>query len=222
MILTEKELKIEKIKNKIEDIQINYKLEQNNDFIKDAYNYLTKKRIFEGLEYRFLCWLNYKFKYNIKIKTPYINKPKLLKVVDFERSYLISDKRKNLYLDLKHVLDYFRTKFNSDKVKILVGGSYTDLEVTLPDDIDVCIIYPKSIKRPGELKVDYTIFRSKKRILNENKLDIQFLPENYNLAYFNAYSIISMLGNNAFYKDKEKIAIPNNSFTKREIIEIEI
>ena len=185
-------------------------------FLKSAYDFLIEKQIFEGVDYRFLCWLNHFYDYPIKINKPYFVSPVEYSISGFEKDFLFNEKRKTLFKSLTGYIDFLKACEKFDILTVLIGGSFSDKNNEPPDDIDAVILLP--IKNDFDQALE-AISQSDSAYFPE-KVDVKFLPVNYTLENFKAYSHITCLGNNARFKKKERYS--NNEFEKRKIIKIEL
>lgn len=203
------ELNIEK---EIENHFNNYEAYIHDDFLQIAYKYLSEKKKLHQIEYRFLCWLNYSKQYEIKIKPPYI--PEIINISgqELENRYLKSVQRKNLYKLLNSFLEILQEKFSISNIQLIIGGSYLDTEKENPKDIDLVILLPKDspdihenfLYKCGQVP---------------SGIDVKFLPANYSMHKFKAYSNLICLANKIM--DKSEL-VNNNEFELRQIIQLAV
>jgi hypothetical protein len=97
------------------------------------------------------------------------------------------------------------------RVFVLVGGSFTEISNSHPNDIDVILIVPNGC--PMELHGNL-LYGAK---MIESGVDLKILLANYSLSQFKAYSNIIHLGNCVKIKDS---IVANNEFTPRMILRI--
>ncbi len=197
-----------------------YNVDVNDEFLKIAFEYLTNRGHLKEVQYRFLCWLNHSYDYPIKINKPYIVKPTYYKKAKFETAYLFSEKRKSRFKLLSDYIDKLKKSEKMESISILIGGSFSDETNETPKDIDIVILIPKSQgnNHLPNLETQYLLHP----YLFE-KVDMKFLPENYSLNKFKAYSHIISLGNKARQKDEYTgKELSNNELEKRKIIIIKL
>lgn len=192
-----------------------YKIDKG--FLREAYNYLKNKDKLLGVEYRFLCWLNVNYQYPVEIELPIITLPHTIDLVAFEAEYTYNDKRKKLYKLLSKFINELKNRHNLSVLNVLIGGSYADTRIEIPKDIDICILVPESHRDTHELHLNYQLACNNVPV----GVDLRFLPEDYSIEIFKAYSRIVCLGNKAKFKDKDG-PFSFNEFTKRKILKISL
>lgn len=202
-------LNTEEIRNKIENSSIYYdNNEYDQEIYNQIYNFLSTKKKLIGIEYTFLCWLNYRFGWELKINSPQIPVIRKLSLNEFKSNFVLAGyHRAKMYTKL---LDFIKEwKYNIDG--ILIGGSFVDIDNDAPRDIDAILLMRD---------------KSYPLVLNERHegLDLLLLPTNYCLNKFKAYYYIIYCGNKAQKKDSSidiNEGIENNEFKEREIIKID-
>lgn len=212
-------INLETLKNEIQNHYQNIITNPNIELLEIFYEYLINKNNFQGIEYRCLCWLDMIYNFPSNINKPFLNEPVSMELNEFKNKYSISKKRKELINLL--------IGFSSDKIKqsnldyltILIGGSFTDLNIEIPNDIDLGIIKPNNLDEYNTDFNEYFLYFSNSI---PNGLDIFFLPESLDKSSFKVFSSIIALGNNAEIKEKSEVKIKSNSFKSRKIIELKI
>ena len=102
---------------------------------------------------------------------------------------------------------------------VLIGGSFTDLNIESPNDIDLGIIEPNNIDKQNTDFNEHYLYATG---LIPDGLDVEFLPESLDISSFKVYSRLVALGNNAEIKEKEEMRVSSNSFVPRKIIKLKI
>ncbi len=207
---------VEMLEREIENYSMNYECPDNEEFFKIVYDYLIEKKKFEGIEYRFLCWLNHKCDWLIKINTPYLVEPVFVDRDSFEIKYLSSIKKKSLFSELLVFIAEIKILAKVDLLFVLIGGSFVDESNSNPNDLDCVILLNEEYLNNFQLNENY--LRSCEKI--PKGVDMHFLPDNYTTKVFKAYSHIMYLGNKV--EKKDGAIISNNQFEKRDIIKIEL
>ncbi|SIT83592.1 DUF6932 family protein [Pontibacter indicus] len=184
-----------------------YDKEIDKQFLKNAYDYLSPKDFVEGIEYRFLCWLNHIYKYPIKLNPPFIQSPEFLQLEIFKSKYLFSDRREAIFSTLEQFILERKEKYKLNSIIVNIGGSFTDLNKENPNDIDCAILVPTDLYNKDYDDLEETYLYAIREI--PQGLDIKFFQDDYNLNKFKAYSNIVCLGNKAQYTDGKLIPIKN-------------
>jgi len=222
----------------IAEIEINIKhLKSGSDLPKylldEIFNYLLNKEILIGVEYRIICWLisQYNFKIDFKIDLPKINIPRIVKKEEFELRYLFSIKRNSLYASLIEFTNVLKNNLYKNYIRVIVGGSFTDLQNSNPNDLDLIVLVSEEDLENKYCNECFYLNPKLTDYVNldlRHKLDLSFLPQNYSFKSFRAYNKIVCLCNLPLYRDKDKITgndillkLGKNKFKFREIIEIE-
>jgi hypothetical protein len=208
------------IKKEIYNFLHEYDYEINLEFLDIAYEYLTlpNKKELETSEYLFLCWLNYRFGKKIHLNIPHIVDPIEISLDLFKPKFLFSEKRNYLFEVLLEFICQLRTAGNICMFQIIIGGSFTDTDTKEPGDMDLVILLP--LEQFNDINFnELNLERSKKVPLG---IDFKFLPENYNLQNYRAYSNIIYLGNKAKYQAKSNCFYEQNNFEKRLVVKIKI
>ena len=198
------------IEKEIENHFSNYEVDIHDEFLQVAYKYLSEREKLNPLEYRFLCWLNYTKQYAIKIKTPCV--PEIINISgpELENRYLKSTQRKDLYKLLNSFLEILHEKFSIRNIQLIIGGSYLDTEKENPKDIDLVILLPKD---SPDIHENY-LYKCNQV---PNGIDVKFLPIDYSMHKFKAYSNLICLANKIM--DKSEL-VNNNEFELRQIIQL--
>lgn len=201
----------------INNIFLNYDYDPNGEFLEIAYEFLINKDRLEGIEYRFLCWLNVIYKKNITITLPTLATPVLIKKDSFFERFVNSDYRRDLFEALEGYIRNLKAITRVENFDILIGGSFTDSAIKRPNDIDLVLLVPKAhIDNPILSEGYQYAFKAV-----PGRVDIKFLPIDYNFDKFKAFSNIICLGNFAEFKDKDG-QVKDNTFVKRTIFRIVI
>lgn len=108
---------------------------------------------------------------------------------------------------------------DSDYLKVIIGGSFTDEDNNCPNDIDFAILTPSNIE---EYDTDFNEVYLYQSDLIPKGLDLGFLPESLDKKSFKVFSRIIALGNKAEISDKLELQITSNSFSPRKIIELKL
>ena len=210
-------INLETLENEIQNHFQNIITNPNIELLKIFYEYLISKNDFQGIEYRCLCWLDMIYKFPNDLNKPFLNEPVSMELNEFENKYSTSKKRKELLnLLIEFSLDKIKQS-NLDYLTILIGGSFTDLNIEMPNDIDLGIIKPNNLDEYNTDFNEYFLYASNSI---PKGLDIEFLPESLDKSSFKVFSRIIALGNNAEIKEKSEVKIKLNSFKSREIIEL--
>lgn len=209
---------VELIKRNIQNHFQNYDHKTNNEFYEIAYEYLKSKNEYLGIEYRFLCWLDQVFNYDIELIKPTLVTPVVLNHSEFESKYVFRDTRRMLYDNLFNVIQVIKLNWDISNFSILIGGSFSDIDVADPNDIDCVLLVHPSCNNYDTLHENFLY--ASKIIPKEKRIDLKVLPLNYSTNNFKAYSNIICLGNKARVKDKMG-KTKNNSFIRRDIIRLD-
>jgi len=205
----------EEIQNHYEDIIPNPDIE----LLKIFHKFLSEKDTLQGIEYRCLCWLNMLYDFPTKLNKPFLTKPINLDLKEFKSTFLNSEKRIQLFQLLNDFISEKKEQSNSNYLKVIIGGSFTDEDNNSPNDIDLGILKPNNLE---EFDTNFNeIFLYQANLIPKG-LDLEFLPESLDKTSFKVFSRIIALGNDAKIKDKLKIQITSNSFRQRKIIELKL
>ncbi|WP_343570949.1 hypothetical protein [Sphingobacterium sp.] len=203
---------------KMDNLLKDYHADITDEEVQDIYNYLNEKATFTSLQYRFLCWAGKRLNKSVKIEQPLIPEIEIFELTKFRADYVNSEQRLTLFNALDEYLAEIKIRFNiQDDLKILIGGSFTERDNLVPNDIDLVVI------SPAHLNTDPRFNEILERVLNRipQGIDIHFLPDDYSIENYKAYSNLTHLGNKA--QDKQKLTeLSNNSFTPRTVIQIQI
>jgi hypothetical protein len=209
-------MKEEAIEFKIQEYWECYHVAVKKSFLNIAYEHLTKKIFYNGIEYRFLSWLNHSYNYDISINLPFVPNPVPLLKNDFIDDYAFNSHRLKLFTSLEQDIEKLKTFTKVKSFTVLIGGSYTDKLKDSPNDIDIAILVPDSVSN----NIFFNDHYSRAQGILAPPIDNAFLPEDYNYQYFKAYSRIIMLGNKPKFSNKNDEPIENNFFYKRDIVKI--
>ena len=211
-------------KNKMREIWLSYEESYPDQELKEMGKLILGNRDYEGLEYRFLCWLFSKgLLENPGITAPSI--PSLDKLEgfnerQFSQKFLFNQKRKHLFVSLKHWVAAFKNYIPSDEpLQFLIGGSFTDLDNVEPSDIDGIVLVPRTHWDSSFTKFMNSFIRNSSPTLNIAIFDFKVLPENFNLSRFKAYNDISLLANKPTVRDEDG-RLYDNEFRERQIVRL--
>ncbi len=233
-------IKLENLFMNISEIEKNKKhLISGSDLPKylldEIFNYLPKKEKLIGVEYRIFCWLisQYHYPCDLELDLPKIANPKAMEEEEFVSKYVNSDRRKELYSHLKDLAICITETHGIKKFKVLIGGSYTDQETPMPNDLDAALLVPQN--EIGEYYCNERFYLSERLLaqigcdLNlRGKLDFAFVSIDSTVKKFRTYNRLVLLSNLALKKDKDKLSNQDNSFvlgenkfTLRDVIELD-
>lgn len=208
----------EMFNRKMDNLFKDYHADFTEEEIQDIYNYLNEKATFTSLQYRFLCWAGKRLNKSVKIEQPLIPEIEIFELTKFRVDYVNSVQRLALFNALEEYIADLKNRFRiQDDLKILIGGSFTDRDNLVPNDIDLVVI------SPAYLNKDPRFHEILEQVLDRipQGIDIHFLPDDYSIKNYKAYSNLTHLGNKA--QDKQKLTeLSNNSFTARTVIQIQI
>lgn len=203
---------------KMDNLLKDYHADITDEEVQGIYNYLNEKATFTSLQYRFLCWAGKRLNKSVKIEQPLIPEIEIFELTKFRANYVNSEQRLTLFNALDEYIAELKSRFNiEDDLKILIGGSFTERDNLVPNDIDLVVI------SPAHLNTDPCFNEILERVQNRipQGIDIHFLPDDYSIESYKAYSNLTHLGNKA--QDKQKLTeLSNNSFTPRTVIQIQI
>lgn len=196
-----------------------YNFPYSSEGINQIYKYLLDKNEYcFAVEYRFACWLKAIMNYDLRITLPSIPEISDICLHDFYEKYIFNENRKLLFESFKKFI-HSHVEFQDLEFQVLIGGSFTDIKISNPTDIDLIIEIPE------EKYHNTPFFNNEKnncgKIRAELKLDVKFLPIGYKMTNFKAYSNLICLGNNAKYK-KDGDCFTHNNFIKRPVVRIQI
>lgn len=207
---TEHDMNIEEIIDQIKQRTLHYDVPDDINGFEQIFDYLSNKKEKIGVEYSFLCWLNYRFNWKININSP--KTPITVEdctLIDFKHNFLFNSDRRFLFSRFEQ----FSMKNNLMENSILIGGSFIDI-IDIPSDLDAIFLVSDHLLT-YEAMNEYNSF--------PEKLDVYYLPQDYSLDKFRAYYHLTAFGNKATKKEKDnKRCIENNEFEKRKIIRIKI
>ncbi len=210
---------LETLEREIENHFKNVITSPDIELLQVFYEYLSNKTDLLSIEYRCLCWLDMVHNYPNGLNKPFLNEPVSIEINDFIKEYLISRKRTELFDSLIDFIADRTEQLNSDYMTVLIGGSFTDLSIESPNDIDLGIIEPNNIDKQNTDFNEYYLYATG---LIPDGLDVEFLPESLDISSFKVYSRLVALGNNAEIKEKEEMRVSSNSFEPRKIIKLKI
>lgn len=214
MTLEEKDALNKQMNNFLND----YEYELENVDYERLYHYLAEKETFTALQYRFLCWTGAKLGKPVKVNSPYISIPRNYEITEFKKEFLYAPKRTKLFDSLVAYIEKLKVQQKiQGKFDVLIGGSFTDPNYDHPDDIDAIILLSETQKSNFALHEAF-----QKMIKNFTPgIDVHFLPADYDLKHYKAYSNISYLSSKPDDKQKET-EIDNNTFTQRRLVRISL
>ncbi|WP_055446240.1 DUF6932 family protein [Lacinutrix mariniflava] len=212
-------INLNSLENEIQNHFQNIILNPNIKLLKIFYEYLHTKNNLLGIEYRCLCWLDMIYNFPTNLNKPFLNEPVYMELGDFKNKYMITNKRTELLNILIDFISDKKKQSNLDYMTVLIGGSFTDLDIKLPNDIDLVIIKPNNLE---QYNTDFNATYLYASNSIPKGLDIEFLPESLDKSSFKIFSRIIALGNNAEIKEKSKLHINSNSFKLRKIVELKI
>ena len=190
----------------------------------EIYKHLSNNIKLRGVEYSFLCWLNYCFGWELKINVPKIPYIKELDIMAFKKEFVSNAHRLNFFNELENFVRIKKEK-NNIAGNVLIGGSFVDIENETPNDIDVIFLIPPEYidkcEFNGSDEYATEVFNNKR----SKNLDLIYLPIDYDLKKFRAYTYITAYGNKATIKEKDITRIEgvvNNVFNEIELIKISI
>lgn len=199
------------ISNHFED----YLYQPEKNLYNESYNYLINKQNYNGIEYRFICWLNYNNnKFTININKPFLITPKNISFDEFKNTHSFSNYRNKLLSTFQWFVEIIKEEYKLISLEVIVGGSFTDKNIDNPNDIDIILLIPDDLVM-NDSNINEHYLYTNHRI--PRGIDVKFLPENYSLSVFKAYSNFICLCNNSLYRDKDRIAYSNNEFSKRDL-----
>jgi len=210
---------LETLEREIENHSKNVITSPDIELLQVFYEYLSNKTDLLGIEYRCLCWLDMAHNYPNGLNKPFLNEPVSIEINDFIKEYLISRKRTELFNSLIDFIADRTEQLNYDYMTVLIGGSFTDLNIESPNDIDLGIIESNNIDKQNTDFNEYYLYATG---LIPDGLDVEFLPESLDISSFKVYSRLVALGNNAEIKEKEEMRVSSNSFVPRKIIKLKI
>lgn len=217
MAILSSEMK-EMYNRRMDNLFKDYHADFTEEEIQDIYNYLNEKATFTSLQYRFLCWAGKRLNKPVKVQQPLIPKIEIFELTTFRSDYVNSEQRLALFKTLEEYIAGLKSRFNiQDDLIILIGGSFTDRDNLVPNDIDLVVI------SPAHLNMDPRFHEILENVLERipQGIDIHFLPDDYSMENYKAYSNLTHLGNKA--QDKQKLTeLSNNAFSARTVIQIQI
>jgi len=170
-----------------------------------------------SLQYNFYCWLGLQLCKDLSVSQPLLTSYRFNSQTNFRSKYLSSEKRKELFNLLEEYIRLIKIKEQIvTPIKVLIGGSFTDPDIQNPNDIDICTLVPTTFK--NRKSFDWIPFPG--QVKRPDCIDNKFLPEDFSLNRFQAYSRIVHLGNK-IAKDKNGVIIQPRQFTSRKIIQLE-
>jgi hypothetical protein len=85
---------------------------ETESFFKKIYECLLSKKKLLGIEYSYLCWLNFRFGWKLKINFPKIPLIKQIDIISFKTEFLFNDHRKLLFKELEEFIKIKKEKNN--------------------------------------------------------------------------------------------------------------
>ena len=178
----------------------------------EVYNILGNRKDLSALEFNIYCWVCIELGVRPKINFPFTEPIEDSTLEAFKKEYLFSEKRRTLFNELERYILQIKNEENIIEIEVLVGGSFTDITVENPNDIDICILV--SAENKGKKSFDF--FPHPEMVLRPLCVDNKFLPKDFSLGIFKAYSRIVHLGNKILKDDKGVEVIPKQ-FVVRQI-----
>lgn len=162
---------------------------------KIIFEILENKRVVSGLsrfEYNYLSFIGWK--YDLKSNAEFPCYPNIMDIAqsEFVKRFAIDDHRIKLFQYMLKVISQCNTLYGLSKTTVVIGGSFIDLSVTKPNDIDIIVLLPerKFIDEIKNKKVERNIENE-----IEQYVDVEFLPENINHNSYMTYELLTLLGN---------------------------
>lgn len=198
----------------------NFIPEPNKSFLKIAYEYVSEKSNCEGVDHRFLCWLKIRHNYSIDINLPHFSVIKQMELDAFRKSYLFTNERQKLFETLCEFISTRKELTMVDSISVLIGGSFSDMEIAIPNDIDIAMLIPEGYNK--DLCFNEFSLRANRMI--PRGIDLSCIPENLNQDSFKVFSRLVILSNNAKFKDSALNFdfLNSNKFKPRDIVQISI
>tara|TARA_R110001606_G_C15377883_1_gene650124 strand:+ start:2132 stop:2830 length:699 start_codon:yes stop_codon:yes gene_type:complete len=210
---------LDSLENEIQNHFQNIITNPNIELLQVFYEYLSNKNNLQGIEYRCLCWLDMIYNLPTDLNKPFLNEPVFMEISEFKKEYLISERRIELFNLLNDFVSDKMEQSNLDNLIILIGGSFTDLNIEKPNDMDLGIIKPDNL---DEHNTDFNEYFQYALKSIPKELDIEFLPKSLDKSSFKVFSRIVALGNNAEIKEKLELKVNTNSFEPRKIVKLKI
>jgi hypothetical protein len=172
-------------------------------------------------EYRYLTFLISKYRL-----TPTVSLPCLPKIIDFtvsefEQRFSFNEKRKIIFDIFKNGIQRCHELYKLEEVEVLVGGSFTNLENQLPNDIDPLILLPKKqwdLDRK-HLLLDEIIIEFKQPN-GKNDFDLHKMLMGISNEHYMSYELMTLMGNTP--NSKAETGILDMNYKCKDLIRLKL
>lgn len=186
-------------------------------YLKEVGRYILSQAEVIGPEYRLLCWLFYRR----TLDNPGINVsivpetlPPAFSLADLPEAFAKGDKREELLEKLQRFISKFKQIYRvNEPVNVVIGGSFSEASKPFPGDIDCIVLVPRAMWDASPYRFAASFASGLK--LEETLIDYKLLPEGYELKSFKAYSDLSLMANNARFRD---VKMAHNFFKQLDLL----
>lgn len=172
---------------------------------------------FVGEECRFLYWCCHVFGMQISYPLPFLAPMpnERMPLSAFKASFANTPAKAVLLKNLIGYTDRMKVDIDVEALDVIVGGSFVESKKDNPDDIDVIITIPPVLYRGVEEREP----EIKSSVRGPLGIDVVFLPEQFSLFSFRAFSRLMCLCNdlNIQPDDWQPFPIEKIAFTRRQL-----
>jgi hypothetical protein len=172
-------------------------------------------------EYRYLAFLI--SKYNLKSTASLPCLPKITDITldEFEQRFSSSHGRKIIFEVFKKGIRRCLELYKVDLVEILVGGSFTNEENQLPNDIDPLIVLPKQQwNNDRKHPILNEIIKEFKRPDKKNIFDLHKILAEVSDEHYMLYELMTLMGNTP--ESKMETGIRNMKFRCKDLFRLKL
>ena len=194
---------------------------ENTDFDKLAHAHLDLSPAYQPYEYMYLVWLNEKRGWKTRLTKPH---PAIIghkiEFSEFSEQFGTNQHRASLLSSFKSFMDDFKSRENTDKVQVIIGGSFVTDKIT-PSDIDFAIVIEESLLSKGFNMSNMRYMANYGHIKGLDYYFIRDVPAN---SSFYEYNIFHRLANGARHKEKggSTSGVRNNVFTPIKLFKVDL
>lgn len=170
-----------------------YRVDHDHREIEKTFQDILDAGTFLGEECRFLYWCCHEFGMQIPFPLPCVAELPVrhMPITTFQTNFVRSESRLKLFQNLIEYLNLLKISMELEYIYVVVGGSFVNPEKENPDDIDVIITIPAD---------HYQKFEDNERAIKKSVriplgIDVVFLPSDFTLSSFRAFSRIMCLCN---------------------------
>jgi predicted nucleotidyltransferase len=167
---------------------------------KEIFKFLEEKRLSEeGLnryEYNYLNFLIWKYQFQSTASSPCI--PEIIDTTlkHFEQQFAFNEQRQEKYNTFIKGVTRCIELYEIDEVEIIVGGSYIDMDIVYPNDIDPLIVLPKfAWDNDRRHSILNSIIEEFQQADGKNTFDLHKILAGLTNNHYMVYELLTLMGN---------------------------